>query len=270
MRTSATTGRLPSTRITAGHTTELTDTPVEELLAEAFEADPATREEILSGVIVSQLPLARSIAARYRDRGEQLEDLVQVASMALVMAVQRYRVGQGVSFAAYAVPTITGELRRYFRDHGWAIRPPRRIQELRPRVRTAAQELAQELHRAPTADEVAELLDVSAEDVRETQMATAEYHSLSLDLPGRDDDDATSLADRIGGPDPRIDSLVDLISVRPLLTCLSSRDRRILALRFFDGRTQQQIADEIGVTQMQVSRLLAQAISKLQAMACRD
>lgn len=243
---------------------------VEDRLAAAQEASPAEREEILSEVIVSQLPLARSIAARYRDRGESLDDLVQVASMALVMATQRYRPGQGVSFSAFAVPTITGELRRYFRDHGWAIRPPRRIQELRPRLRAATEELTQERHRPPSAAELAEHLDVPVDDVLETQAATGSYHHLSLDTPTHADEGAAPLADSVGAADERLDRVLERVSVRPLLSAISSRDRKVLALRYFDDCTQQQIADQIGVTQMQVSRLLSQSLSTLRALADRD
>ncbi|HET8598912.1 MAG TPA: SigB/SigF/SigG family RNA polymerase sigma factor [Segeticoccus sp.] len=246
---------------------------VEDRLAEAAEVTDAEREEILAEVIVDQLPLARSIAARYRDRGEPLEDLVQVASMALVMAVKRYRPGHGVSFSAFAVPTITGELRRHFRDHGWSIRPPRRVQELRPRLRQGIEDLTQELHRPPSVAELAEHLDVPAEEILETQSATTSYHNLSLDGPVRQssgDDVSASLSDTVGAPDDGFELVVERVSAAPLLASLSERDQRVLALRYLDGCTQQQIADEIGVTQMQVSRLLSRSLQRLQALAAQD
>jgi RNA polymerase sigma-B factor len=245
----------------------ISSSSVEDTLALACSADEAERQQMLDDVVVSQLGLARSIAMRYRDRGEPIEDLVQVANMALVMAVQRYQPDHGVSFAAFAVPTITGELRRYFRDRGWDVRPPRRIQELRGHVQSASQDLAQELGRAPTTVEVAARLNVDVREVLETLTATEGYHSLSLDSPAPDGAGTATLADVVGGPDSTLDYVIDIEAVRPLLARLSKRDRHIVALRFFRGCTQQEIADEIGVTQMQVSRLLTQALTRLRAEA---
>jgi RNA polymerase sigma-B factor len=245
----------------------ISSSSVEDTLALACSADEAERQQMLDDVVVSQLGLARSIAMRYRDRGEPIEDLVQVANMALVMAVQRYQPDHGVSFAAFAVPTITGELRRYFRDRGWDVRPPRRIQELRGHVQSASQDLAQELGRAPTTVEVAARLNVDVREVLETLTATEGYHSLSLDSPAPDGAGTATLADVVGGPDSTLDYVIDIEAVRPLLARLSPRDRHIVALRFFRGCTQQEIADEIGVTQMQVSRLLTQALTRLRAEA---
>ncbi len=244
-----------------------TPTTVEHTLADAATLPEHRRQRVLDDVVVSQLGLARSIAMRYRDRGEPIEDLVQVANMALVMAVQRYRPDHGVSFAAFAVPTITGELRRYFRDRGWDVRPPRRIQELRGHVQSASQDLVHELGRTPTTAEVATRLGVDEREVRETLTATEGYHSLSLDAPAPDGSGTATLADVVGGPDGQLEQVNDLAAVRPLLARLGERDRHILALRFFRGCTQQEIADDIGVTQMQVSRLLTQALARLRAEA---
>jgi RNA polymerase sigma-B factor len=255
-----------SPRLTAAPPS-ISSSSVEDTLALACSADEAERQQMLDDVVVSQLGLARSIAMRYRDRGEPIEDLVQVANMALVMAVQRYQPDHGVSFAAFAVPTITGELRRYFRDRGWDVRPPRRIQELRGHVQSASQDLAQELGRAPTTVEVAARLNVDVREVLETLTATEGYHSLSLDSPAPDGAGTATLADVVGGPDSTLDYVIDIEAVRPLLARLSKRDRHIVALRFFRGCTQQEIADEIGVTQMQVSRLLTQALTRLRAEA---
>lgn len=240
---------------------------VEAQLAAAWAAKGCTRKRLLDDVVISQLGLARSVAMRYRDRGQPMEDLVQVANLALVLAVQRYRPGQGVSFAAFAVPTIAGELRRYFRDRGWDIRPPRRIQELRASVHSASQDLAQDLGRAPTTDEIAAHLGVERSEVVETLTAMEGYRSVSLDAPAADGTGTSTLADVLGGPDPTLEQVVDIESVRPLLARLGDRDRRILALRFFRGCTQQEIADEIGVTQMQVSRLLSQALGRVRRQA---
>lgn len=247
----------------AGFTAGTDAATVEEQLARAAHAPAAQRQDLLDAVVVAHLGLARAVARRYRDRGEPVEDLVQVANLALVMAVRRYRPGRGVSFVAFAVPTITGELRRYFRDRGWDIRPPRRIQELRSQVQAAMHELTQELGRTPRTRELAERLDVDERTIRETLAATAAYRSLSLDAPSAHGSGQATLADLVGAPDEVLEQVVELESVRPLLARLGERDRHILALRFYCDFTQQEIADDIGVTQMQVSRLLSQTLSRL-------
>ncbi len=253
-------------------TPALTDSPalsVEDDLALAWATAGAERKRRLDDVVVSQLGLARSVALRYRDRGQPTDDLVQVANLALVLAVQRYRPGQGLSFAAFAVPTIAGEVRRYFRDRSWDVRPPRRIQELRAAVHTASAELAQTLGRDATIGELATHLGIEREDVVETLTAMDGYRSASLDAPTTDSGTGT-LADLMGGPDAALEQVVDIESVRPLIASLGERDRRILAMRFFDGCTQQEIADAIGVTQMQVSRLLGQVLATLGRQALVD
>jgi RNA polymerase sigma-B factor len=242
---------------------------VEQLLAHAAEARGAERDRLMERATVSQLGLARSMAMRYRDRGEPLEDLVQVANLALVMAVQRYRPDQGVPFAAFAVPTITGELRRHFRDRGWNVRPPRRLQELRARMQNTAHDLAQELGRAPSSEQLAERLDVDVEEVREAAKAAEGYHSLSLDAPAATAD-GPQLVDWLGEDDEQYEHTVEALAVRPLLAGLDERTRHILCLRFYRGCTQQQIADEIGVTQMQVSRLISQALARLRQDAASN
>ncbi|HET8601119.1 MAG TPA: SigB/SigF/SigG family RNA polymerase sigma factor [Segeticoccus sp.] len=240
---------------------------IEERLAEAAAAPTeAEREEILAEVIVDQLPMARSIALRYRDRGQPLEDLVQVASLALVLAVKRFRPEESASFAAFATPTITGELRRYFRDHGWTVRPPRRLQELRPRIVAATGELEQELRRAPTVAELADYLDVPAEEVLEAQVASSSYRHLSLDrtsAPGQDD----SLGEEVGEADERLELVLKRVALPQMVATLSDRDRKVLDLRFVHEYTQQQVADEIGVTQMQVSRILSRIRREMRQLA---
>jgi RNA polymerase sigma-B factor len=235
---------------------------VEGLLRRAAQAVGPERERLLERATVSQLGLARSMALRYRDRGEPLEDLVQVANLALVMAVRRYEPDHGVPFAAFAVPTITGELRRHFRDRGWNVRPPRRLQELRARLQTAKHDLSQEVGHAPTAEQLAERLGVDADEVREAEKAAEGYHSLSLDSPTVTGE-GPSLSDWLGQDDGDYDHTVDALAVRPLLAGLDERLRHILCLRYYRGCTQQQIANEIGVTQMQVSRLISQALTRL-------
>jgi RNA polymerase sigma-B factor len=246
----------------ARHREVVDDPTVEQLLAMAQDAEGAERDRLLERATVSQLGLARSMALRYRDRGEPLEDLVQVANLALVMAVQRYRPDQGAPFAAFAVPTITGELRRHFRDRGWNVRPPRRLQELRARLQNATHDLSQELGHAPTTAQLAERLGVEPDEVREAEKAAEGYHSLSLDAP-TSTAEGPQLADWLGEDDEQYDHTVDALAVRPLLAALDARLRHILCLRYYRGCTQQQIADEIGVTQMQVSRLITQALARL-------
>lgn len=244
--------------------------PVEDELALAWDAEGTERKRLLDDVVISQLGLARAIALRYRERGQSMDDLVQVANLALVLAVQRYRPGQGVSFAAFAVPTIAGELRRHFRDRGWDVRPPRRIQELRVAVQSTSQVLAQERGRMATCAEVADRLGVEVGAVVETLTAVEGYRVLSLDAPTPGGEGTATLADSMGGLDRQLEQVVDIAAVRPLLAQLGARDRLIIALRFFRGCTQQEIADEIGVTQMQVSRLLNQALTKVRDQALVD
>ncbi len=222
------------------------------------------------------MPLARSLALRYRDRGEPLDDLVQVAYLGLVKASRSYRPELGATFEAYAVPTVTGELRRHFRDHGWDVRPPRRLQELRARLGPAREDLRQELAREPTSAELAARLEVTLADLDEVRRASDNYHALSLDAPppGEDGRDwASSVADLHGqavSDDGALDAVLDMTAVAPLLAELDPRDQLIIALRFYGGCTQQQIAERIGVTQMQVSRLLSQVLERLRARALAE
>lgn len=223
-------------------------------------------------LVTDHLSLARALAHRYRDRGESMDDLLQVAYLGLVKAARGYVEGHGPGFTAYAVPTITGELRRHFRDHGWDVRPPRRLQELRSRARAAEHDLLQELGRAPTRKELAERLDVGPAELDELRVASEGYDSLSLDAPppGAEPGEwagADSLADlrACDRDDLSVSDLLDAEAVRPLLERLSDREMLILALRYHGGYTQHQIAERIGVTQMQVSRLISQLLARLQA-----
>jgi RNA polymerase sigma-B factor len=211
-------------------------------------------------LILQHLPLARSLALRYRNRGEPLEELVQVANLALVKAGRRYHPRLGQSFAAYAAPTITGELRRHFRDHGWDVRPPRRLQELRAKLQMAEDELVQSLGRHPTTDELADHLDVTAPDVRATVCAAQGYRSVPLE-------DLAGAAEPLRHGEAAYDEVLSTQTVCSLLEQLSARERRIIALRYYGEATQAEIGREIGVTQMQVSRLLSQAVRRLRDAA---
>jgi RNA polymerase sigma-B factor len=254
----------------------LTDHPgsTEALLARAQAAPEPERTSLVERVVLDHLSTARSLAWRYRDKGENFEDLVQVAYLGLVKAARGYRPGEGHSFAAYAVPTVTGELRRHFRDKGWDVRPPRRLQELRVRIRDAEERLGHDLGRTTTAAELARELEVTVEDIEQTRSASAGYSAVSLDAPVGGDAAGMVLGDLLPAeePDDSPEMVLDSMAVEPLLAALPPRDQLILAMRYFRGCTQQQIADEIGVTQMQVSRLIRQALDslrrELEAGAC--
>ncbi|MFC5381611.1 SigB/SigF/SigG family RNA polymerase sigma factor [Aquipuribacter nitratireducens] len=215
-------------------------------------------------VVLLNLPSARALAMRYRDRGVPVDDLVQVASLGLVKAAQGYDAERGTDFMAYAAPTVTGEVKRYFRDTGWAVRPPRRVQELRAQVATATQRLAADLGRSATVAEVAAELGVGQEDVVEALVSGNGYTTASLDAPPGDDP-GTTWADTVSDGEPEQSRVADRVALERLLARLPARDRHILSLRFFAERTQSEIGEQIGVTQMQVSRLLSRALARLRA-----
>ncbi|TVZ79024.1 SigB/SigF/SigG family RNA polymerase sigma factor [Streptomyces sp. BK340] len=231
----------------------------------------ARRDGLRNEVVRAWLPMAHRIATRYRDRGESLEDLRQVAALALVKAVDGFDPDRGGAFASYAVPTITGELRKHFRDHTWVLRVPRRTQELRRQVTLVCQELARSGGEFSAAD-IAARTHLGTDEVREGLSARNAYAVLSLDveLAARGAGGGKTLADTLGGPDPGLQTVVDRESVRPLLGALSERDRRILYLRFFRGMTQQRIAAEYGVSQMHISRVLNRICSQLREQAMAD
>lgn len=224
--------------------------------------DPQTEARLRQQLVVVNVPVATSIALRYRSRGEAVEDLVQAAHLGLVKAAGGFDPGRGRDFLAYAVPTVSGEVKRHFRDQGWDIRPPRRIQEMRSEVEQASSDLTQTLGRSPRISEIAAHLGADEEDVVECVASADLYHVHSLDAPVGGAEDR-SVGDTLGDVDPLLGQIDDVLSVRPLMDRLSPRDRRILALRYFSGWTQQQIADDVGVTQMQVSRLITKALRRL-------
>lgn len=216
-------------------------------------------------IIARCLPLADHIARRFRGRGETHEDLIQVARVGLLNAVNRFDVDSANDFLAFAVPTMMGEVRRYFRDHGWSLKVPRRLKELNVRLNSARAELTQQLNRAPTPSELAEYLGVDREEVVEGLVAANAYSTRSTEQPTHvgNDGEGLSLQDTFGAPDDNIQKVIDVNTVQPLLAALPERDRLVLKLRFFDDRTQSQIAEQIGVSQMHVSRLLARALATL-------
>ncbi|MGZ6693713.1 MAG: RNA polymerase sigma factor SigF, partial [Solirubrobacteraceae bacterium] len=203
------------------------------------------------------------LARRFGNRGEPLDDLIQVATIGLIKAVDRFDLDRGVEFSTYATPTIVGEIKRYFRDKGWAIRVPRRLQELKLLLAKATGDLSQSLGRSPTVAELAQRLRLTEEEVLEGLVSANAYSTVSLDAPNSGDEDAPAVAESLGGWDEALEGVEYRESLKPLLEQLSPREKRILMLRFFGNRSQSQIAAELGISQMHVSRLLARTLTQL-------
>jgi RNA polymerase sigma-B factor len=210
------------------------------------------------------LGLADRVARHYRGRGEDVEDLMQAARLGLVKAVNGFDPAQGSPFVAFAIPTMMGEVRRHFRDHGWSMHVPRRLKDRHQQVMRATRELTQSLGRAPTAGELAEHLDLSREDVVQSLLAAQSYRAHSIDAPVSGGDSAPRmLADTVGEVDVAYEQITDREAVRPLLAALPERERTVLYLRFFESLTQSQIAARIGISQMHVSRTLERTLREL-------
>ncbi|WP_250402062.1 RNA polymerase sigma factor SigF [Streptomyces cellostaticus] len=221
------------------------------------------RQALRDELVRLWLPMAERIAVRFRGRGESLEDLYQVAALGLVKAVDHYDPARGRAFEAYAVPTITGEIKRHFRDHMWTLHVPRRVQDLRNRVRAALKELAHTTPgRTPTVADIAAHTRLSEDEVRTGMEALECFTALSLDaeVAGAE---GYALGDSLGSPDPGFDLVIDRAAVKPCLAALPERERTILYLRFFGGMTQSRIAEQLGISQMHVSRLLSGCFDRL-------
>lgn len=227
-----------------------------------LEVDSAEFRRHRERIIERCLPLADHIARRFDGRGESRDDLVQVARVGLVNAVNRYDVDTGSDFVSFAVPTIMGEVRRHFRDNSWSVKVPRRLKELHLRLGTATSELSQKLGRAPTASELAAELEMDRQEVVEGLVAGSSYNTLSIDSGGGDED-APAILDTLGDVDLSLDQIENREALRPLLAELPERERMVLLLRFFENLTQTQIADRVGISQMHVSRLLAKSLARL-------
>ncbi len=209
------------------------------------------------------LSLVEHCARRFRNRGEPFEDLVQVGTIGLIKAIDRFETDRGVEFSTYATPTVIGEIKRHFRDKGWAIRVPCRLQELKLALTKATGELSQRNGRAPTVAELAAHLGMSQEEVLEGLESANAYSAVSLDAPDGGDEDAPAVADSLGVTDESLEGVEYRESLKPLLEKLPPREKKILLLRFFRNMTQSQIAEEIGVSQMHVSRLLNRTLVQL-------
>ncbi|GAA5115713.1 SigB/SigF/SigG family RNA polymerase sigma factor [Alloalcanivorax gelatiniphagus] len=222
---------------------------------------PRTHDVLVEQLIEDHLEVARSIASRYRNRGIDADDLRQVALLGLTKAAHRFDPGAGHDFMAFAVPTIRGEVRRYFRDTGWVVRPPRRVQELQARIKAAQDDLEQLLGRSPRPTEVATHLDVDVDDVVEALSVDGCFSPTSLDSPL--EGAAATIGDLIGDDTTATDALEAKIVLEPLISGLDPRDRRIVFMRFYEERSQQEIADAVGLTQAQVSRVLRRILTEL-------
>lgn len=216
-------------------------------------------------IVTRCLPLADHVARHFGRRGEGLDDLTQVARLGLMNAINRYDPAKGPSFIGFAIPTMMGEVRRHFRDYSWAMRVPRRLRELHVQISRATADLVQKLGRAPTARELSEELGVAHDEIVECLVAGDAYQLDSLDAPmGADDSGRPRLvADAVGALDPQINHITDREAVRSLIAALPEREREVLHMRFFESLTQSQIAERIGVSQMQVSRILANTLTSL-------
>lgn len=223
----------------------------------------AERDTLRTAVITEYMPYARHLAARYSVHGQPTDDLFQAAYTGLVMAVDRFDPDLGTAFLSFATPTICGEVKRYFRDTTWAVHVPRRVKELSGEVRAATETLSQRLNRAPTVSELSLLMDVGTAEVADAIDATGLHALPSLDAPAANNGGVTRVGDLLGTEDPDIQNVVDRQALRPLLAALSEREKKILLMRFFRGMTQTEIAEVLGVSQMQVSRLLTRILSSL-------
>src|SRR3954469_10103635 len=229
----------------------------------ARSRDPQLRDELIE----AHLGLAEYLARRFSNRGEPLDDLIQVASVGLLKAVDRFDPERGVEFSTYATHTVVGELKRHFRDKGWAVRAPRRMQELYLRLGKVIANLSQELGRSPTIPELAQEAQVTEEEVLEALEAGQAYRFASLDAPAPGEDEGDSMGAQMGEEDPGLIDAEHRATLSPLLSKLPAREQTILHLRFFEGLTQSEIAARLGISQMHVSRLLARSLAQLRDTA---
>lgn len=229
---------------------------------------PRLREEILGRC----LPLAEHIARKFSGRGEAYDDLLQVARVGLLNAVDRFDADRGSSFLSFAVPTIMGEVRRHFRDNTWSVRVPRRVKEIQLNLGSTVEVLSQRLGRMPRASEIAAELDIDVVEVTQALIAGNAYQTSSLDAPVGEDSDSGSLPlrDSLGAEEPSYGWVEDYLAVEPLLGELSDREREVLRMRFFESKTQSQIAERLGVSQMHISRILSRTLGWLREQALRD
>ena len=225
------------------------------------EGDMDAREKL----VMSHLNLVRFIANKFKNRGESIDDLVQVGYLGLLKAIDRFDPSRGLEFTTFATPTIMGEIKRHFRDKGWSVRVPRRLQELSAKVNQATDTLTSQLQRSPTIAEIADYLDATVDEVLEAMESSSAYSSVSLEAPsGADDDDTPSVIDRYATEDSDLAFTDDRIIIEEALTSFSPRERDVIEMRFLKGMTQIEIAEKLGISQVQVSRLLRRTLKKIQ------
>lgn len=225
------------------------------------EGDMDAREKL----VMSHLNLVRFLANKFKNRGEPLDDLVQVGYLGLLKAIDRFDPSRGLEFTTFATPTIMGEIKRHFRDKGWSVRVPRRLQELSAKVNQTTDVLTRQLQRSPSVEEIAEHLDVSVDEVLEAMESSSAYSSVPLEAPsGADSDDSPSVLDRYATEDNDLAFTDDRLVIEEALEGFSPREREVIELRFLKGMTQIEIAERLGISQVQVSRLLRRTLKKIQ------
>jgi len=240
-----------------------------ELFVRYRDGDVQAREQLVERF----LPLARQLARRYQRASEPLDDLLQVASMGLIKAIDRFDADREIAFSSYAVPTILGEIKRHFRDRTWAVRVPRDLQELTLKVDRAVGDLSEQLRRQPSVAEIGEAVGADEEDVLEALQAGGAYRAVSIEAPrgaGGGDEDVMTLADSMGVDEEGFDRAEERATLARLLTTVTPREREVLRMRFEEDMTQAEIGEVIGVSQMQVSRVIRQALARLRAAAAAD
>jgi RNA polymerase sigma-B factor len=244
------------------------DTDTDILFDELASCDPDSDRaaELRDRIVSEMLPLARNLARRFTGRGIETDDLEQVASVGLLQAVTRFDPSHGSNFLAFAVPTITGELRRHFRDHAWAMRVPRRVKDLTLSITAATETLTQRLGRSPTAPELAAELGVGTDEIIEAVAASGTYHTQSLDTPvARDGEAGATLADTLASDDDDLEKRETRLALQPILAQLPEREKRIVVMRFFEEKSQSEIARAIGISQVHVSRLLSKTFAHIRS-----
>ena len=224
------------------------------------EGDAEARDQLIE----SHLNLVRFLASKFKNRGEPMEDLIQVGSLGLIKAIDRFDPSRGLEFTTFATPTIMGAIKRHFRDKGWSVRVPRRLQELSAKVTQATEDLTRELNRTPTVAEISESLDASIDEVLEAMESSSAYSSVPLEGGGMGEDDAPSVIDRFATEDAELAGTDDRIVIADAIADFTPREQEAIRMRFVDGMTQVEIAEKLGISQVQVSRLLRKALKAIQ------
>lgn len=225
-----------------------------------LEGDEDAREQL----ILNHLNLVRFLAAKFKNKGEPLDDLIQVGTVGLIKAIDRFDISRDLEFTTYATPTILGEIKRHFRDKGWSVRVPRRLQELSAKVNKTTDELTKDLQRSPSVAEIAEHLDVSVDEVLEAMESSSAYSSVPLEAGSGDDDDAPAVIDRYASEDAGLGTADDRMVIEDTIRDFSPREQDVIRMRFVEGLTQVEIAERLGVSQVQVSRLLRRTLKMIQ------